>query len=117
MTLIMETYFNVGFCDPISCWLQDKPDSFGDDILLCWMMLFIPYIIWNFSKLMSYDEGLISDILKPYVQRMEILIAICISSIMFETYCVVIDLIIPDFRNTRLARSLNMGLNLVSLLF
>jgi hypothetical protein len=117
MTLIMDSFFNVGLCKPISCWLQDKGDSWGDDVLLCYMMTFIPYVIWNFSQLISIDQGLISDILKPYIERMNIYIAICVCSIMFETYCVVMEILVTDFRNTRLARSLNMILNLTSLLF
>ena len=51
MTLIMENVFNIGVCKPISCWLQDKESSWGDDILLCYMMIFIPYVLWNFHVL------------------------------------------------------------------
>ena len=57
-----------------------------------------------------------NQVLKPYVDRMNVYIAICICSIMFETYCVVMEIFITDFRNTRLARSLNMILNLTALM-
>ena len=57
-----------------------------------------------------------NKVLKPYVDRMNVYIAICICSIMFETYCIVMEVLITDFRNTRLARSLNMMLNLTALM-
>jgi hypothetical protein len=84
--------------------------------MLCWMMIFIPYVIWNFSIIMNIQEGVMSEVLKPYVERMNIYIGICVCSIMFETYCNFMELFITDFRNTRLARSLNMVLNLMALL-
>lgn len=116
MTLLMENVFNIGVCEPISCWLQDKESSWGDDILLCYMMVFIPYVVWNFHQITNIKGHAMSQVLKPYVERMNVCIAICVSSIMFETNCIVMEVLITDFRNTRLARSLNMILNLVALL-
>ena len=112
----MENVFNIGVCKPISCWLQDKESTWGDDVLLCYMMIFIPYVLWNFHVLQQTKGAVMNQVLKPYVDRMNVYIAICICSIMFETYCIVMEVLITDFRNTRLARSLNMILNLTALM-
>ena len=80
------------------------------------MMIFIPYVLWNFHVLQQTKGAVMNQVLKPYVDRMNVYIAICICSIMFETYCIVMEVLITDFRNTRLARSLNMILNLTALM-
>mmetsp|Transcript_12777 Transcript_12777/g.21595 ORF Transcript_12777/g.21595 Transcript_12777/m.21595 type:complete len:329 (+) Transcript_12777:166-1152(+) len=114
---VQAQYFGIGLCKPIQCWVINDESKVVDDVLQCWMICLVPLSIYYFHQLMQFKDGLISQILKPYVDRYNIYTGVCMISIMFEVYCHAMKAFVTDFRNSREARYMNLILNLFALLF
>ena len=86
MTMIIDSVFDIGYTKPLSCWLIEDPESTGDELIMCYMITIIPYLLWNSWLLnqATQSQGLMEQVLKPYIRRMNFYIVVSIISITFE---------------------------------
>ena len=119
MTAIIDCIFDIGYSPPLTCWLIENHDTTGDELIMCYMVVLIPIMLWNWWQVkQSTDEGLMEQVIKPYIERMNIYIIISIMSVLFEIVTSFLGSvgIFPHMRNSRYMRYLNLLISLGSLL-
>jgi hypothetical protein len=108
---LVEGYVGVGLNDPATCWIKNDSSLYIDDFADCWLMVLIPYMMVNLRSLTNLGEGLVQEVLRPYIHRMMVFIGIACFQIMFEVWCHLVQLMITDFRNSRFARIISILLS------
>jgi hypothetical protein len=47
MTYVIDSLFDIGYSPPLTCWLIENDETDGEEMIMCYMIVLIPILIWN----------------------------------------------------------------------
>ena len=112
---LLDSNFTIGFSKPASCWIKSdemEKKSFYDEMIQLWIVLLIPFMVYNIWAMRKQEKGWIAKVLNTYMDRTEKYVALTILTIVFDNYVVLVDLYVDDFRSNRPMQFIHLLLNL-----
>ena len=103
--VMLLNVFRIGVAYPVTCTvLNHHESSHADEILNSLMIIIVPILAINIYNLEEYKYGILSEVLKPFIEKQDILAVNQIVQILLEVGSQIIQIYYPGFDGYRVVR-------------
>lgn len=112
--VMLLNVFRIGVAYPVTCTVLNKQESsHADEILNSLMIIVVPILAINIYNLQEYKYGILSEVLKPFIEKQDILAFNQIVQILLEVGSQIVQIWQPGFDGYRAVRGVQQVASLL----